>query len=121
MDIASRWRIDLNAKNRPLRRVNNKMGLRVVTAGKERGDEKSEAVENRFQGYISGVMPPKARLATLYILVIFYYRSWQHITHIQVRGKDDFSTHRVPFFTVRRMKLADILLYYFVYKLFIDL
>lgn len=49
MDIASRWRIDLNAKNRPLRRVNNKMGLRVVTAGNERGDEKSEAVENRFQ------------------------------------------------------------------------
>lgn len=42
-------------------------------------------------GYISGVMPPKARLATLYILVIFYYRPWQHV---QVRGKGDFSVHR---------------------------
>lgn len=55
------------------------------------GGRKERSGEWVSVGYISGVMPPKARPATpLYILVIFYCRPWQHV---QVRGEGDFSIH----------------------------
>lgn len=47
MDIASRWRVDLNAKDHPVRRVNSEMGLRVVTASGRYGETK-RAKEQRI-------------------------------------------------------------------------